>query len=289
MRITALTPAYIALVSAIEAYCIRTRTPAPTLDCARAELVNMSSAMLSKVRLGRIRVSEPMALRISAMLCVDEDARTALKTALRGPIETSEDNDPPEIAFVRKFGVNDSVLLVEFHDLWPFSYGFETPTSPMSLAFKEGMDAGMSVILFVPYRIRSRTGPISQSMGDGFTDHEARTTLTHLAKLNADRVALYHLVENPCPTPRVGIRLTGLLPHEAPESRWWIANRPHAWHFVPTSRCPEDFLDFFLGRGALRHGGTLPTPEELEDTWRDWRRSRELPDDRPCPIQRWIE
>ncbi len=281
---------YTILVNAINAYCDRVGVERPKYDNARARLLGVDPVTISKFRNGAMPISGKLARSISGMLCDDAASRDALESQLLQHIVTAPDGSlcPPELAFVRKFGVKDSVLMVEMMDLWPFSYGFETPKSPMSLAFKDGMDAGMNVILFVQNRMRPRNGKPEQSMGDGYHETAAKEVLAVLQRMNSERVALYHLVENLCPTPRIGIRLTGFLPREAPETRWWISNRPNVWHFIPTNRGPEEFLEFFLGHGAIRNGAPVPTQEELDYTWSGWAHDRGVPG-RPCPIQRWTE
>ncbi len=199
----------------------------------------------------------------------------------------NEPEYPSEVAFVRRFGVRGTVLLVEFFDTWPSACDLEG-TSPMSLAFQEGMDAGMSVILFVPHELhRVRTRINKPSMGDGMLDLSAKTVLTKLIKMNTERVALYHLAENTCPAPPVGVRITGLLPGKPPESRWLIAHRPNSHHLIPTSANPNELLSFILGMSSNTQ--TMPpTQTNLETTWTSWRNAAELPADRPCPIRRWI-
>lgn len=281
---------YTILVRAIDAYCDRVGIERPRFDKERAELIGVPPVKVSRFRNGNTRISSMLARSISEMLCADDASRIVLETQLLRPIVTAPDGSlcPPEIAFVRKFGGAGAVLMVEISDVWPGEYGLETPTSPMSLAFREGMNAGMNVVLFVGHRMRPGRHVIDQSLGDGYHEIAAKGVLASLQRMDHERVALYYLVENPWSGPRTGIRLTGFFPREAPETRWWIANRPGPWHFIPTSSYPEKLLDLLINYREILSGGSLPSQEQLEEVWRRTRQARGYSQG-PCPIQRWTE
>lgn len=283
MRSTASSsPAYRVLLDALKEYCNRKGIDLPKNDKGRARILKLNQSWLSRIRNGHGQMSEETAAEVSRVLCVDESARLRLISALRSGSVRQVDNSnadtsptPTPEAFVRRFGVNGAVLLVEMADVWPYTLELEG-------MFSEGLNAGMSVILFVPHMLRCNR----RSMSDRMVDISVMSVLSKLSQTNAERVALYHLVENTCPAPPIGVRITGLLPNRPPESRWLIADGLRH-HFIPTSRNPHEILSFFLGMGTNTHA-MPPTQENLESTWISWRHTADLPDERPCPIRRWI-
>jgi DNA-binding Xre family transcriptional regulator len=286
-----ISPVYTILVEALNAYYDRIKLQRATTERTRAEDLGISSAILSRIKRGRYKLSARMTRQIVMRICASEEEWRALERRLFQPTSTAPGDTahPPLISFVRKWGKPDAALVIEHTGRWPFVWGLESHYAPMTTTFREAMNAGMNVIIFLPYEVHETS--FVTSMGDRFAETYAGRTFDSLRRISRDeRVGFYCLRENQCPTPDIGIRITGLRPDERPESVWLIPHGPHEdLHFVPTSERPKDVIQLILGFALdhLRDGNGPPTQEDIDRRWAAEYRDRNIRGaSRPCPIHR---
>lgn len=286
-----ISPVYTILVEALNAYYDRIKLQRATTDITRANDLGISAAILSGIRHGRYKLSDKMTRQVVMRICASEKEWRALERRLFQPASTAPDGTvyPPLVTFVRKWGKSNAALVIEHTGRWPFAWGLDSHYAPMAAAFRDAMAAGMNVIIFLPYEVHDRA--FSTSMGDRFAETYAGRTFDSLKRISRDeRVGFYCLRENRCPTPDIGIRLTGLRPDERPECMWLIPHGPHEdMHFVETSVRPKDVIQLILGFALdhLRDGNGPPTQEDIDKRWTTEHRIREIGGaPRLCPIRR---